>query len=916
TQYALGESFDTTGMVVQVKYNDGTYKTVTDYTISGFDSSYEGTRTITVKWTDSNGYYYSRTFTVEVIDMSAPQEIYIATLPTKVVYNRRESFDRTGLVVKGIYRDGSEKEITDYTVSGYNALVVGKQTITIKYNDLTTTFDVLVGATAIEISKTPKTMYYIGEEFDSKGLEIQLVCSNGDSMTVTDRYTVSGFDSKTVGYKELTVEYLGFTTSLTVYIMEEVVGGEYTNILLNKEYQLSGCGERSVYYANLTDGIASSDLTDAGSNWFGFYCNGTDPSIINAPDGIGYAIFDLGGVYRIDKIRTNLICNESWGFNAPKEVNAYISDDGINWVGIGSFDYQLEAGVASWTELNGDWITKYIKVEYVLSGVWAVTNEIEAYGVEVVDDDTSSDDTSSDDESSEPEVSEPDDPSNYTNILLNKDYQLSGCGERSTYYANLTDGIAADNLATEDNHANWFGFYCNGTDPSIINAPNRVGYAIFDLGGIYNIDRIRTNIICNTSWGVPAPEAINAYISDDGATWEYVGSFEYSLEECVASWTELNGNWTTKYLKVEYVLAGVFAWTNEIEAYGIEVDDEDTSSDDTSSDDTSSDDTSSDDTSSDDTSSDDTSSDDTSSDYTEGLEFSLSDDGTYYIVSDYTGTATEVVIPSEYKGIPVASIRYSAFAENSIITNVTIPDSVTNIDAWAFSYCYALTSITIPASVISIGDCAFFDCYALTDIYCEAKGYPDGWSIGCMHACKAKVHWNACTASDSRQHTYVCERGKLVCKDCGEVSDYSGLYENDGVYYCAENGILVNGWQEIDGAWYYFGEDYAALNGEYKIGGVWFNFDETGKTEGTWANTLYGKRYYYGPSYYENGWKTIKGEDYYFDGGYPVIGINKLDKWYNFDETGVCLGTLDGVCEIDGIYYYLEDGIGAEKYLI
>ncbi|MBO5869544.1 MAG: hypothetical protein J6Q89_02225, partial [Clostridia bacterium] len=174
------------------------------------------------------------------------------------------------------------------------------------------------------------------------------------------------------------------------------------------------------------------------------------------------------------------------------------------------------------------------------------------------------------------------------------------------------------------------------------------------------------------------------------------------------------------------------------------------------------------------------------------------------------------------------------------------------------------------------------------------------------------------------EYTHECEfklvDGKIAC-ECGEVSDYSGLYENDGVYYCAENGVLLTGWQEIDSAWYYFGEDYAAVSGSVKVDGVWFNFDETGKTEGTWANTLDGKRYYYGPGYYYSGWETIDGNEYYFEGGYPVTGINKLwsgeaNKWYNFDETGVCLGTLDGVCEIDGTYYYLEDGIGAEKYLI
>ena len=50
------------------------------------------------------------------------------------------------------------------------------------------------------------------------------------------------------------------------------------------------------------------------------------------------------------------------------------------------------------------------------------------------------------------------------------------------------------------------------------------------------------------------------------------------------------------------------------------------------------------------------------------------------------------------------------------ITKCIIPDSVTNIDNCAFSYCYSLTSITIPNSVTRIGEDAFFKCISLKEI--------------------------------------------------------------------------------------------------------------------------------------------------------------------------------------------------------
>jgi len=57
----------------------------------------------------------------------------------------------------------------------------------------------------------------------------------------------------------------------------------------------------------------------------------------------------------------------------------------------------------------------------------------------------------------------------------------------------------------------------------------------------------------------------------------------------------------------------------------------------------------------------------------------------------------------------VTEIGSSAFA-NSMCTGITIPSSVTNIGASAFSYCYNLTEFTIPANVIDIGARAFSWC--------------------------------------------------------------------------------------------------------------------------------------------------------------------------------------------------------------
>ena len=97
------------------------------------------------------------------------------------------------------------------------------------------------------------------------------------------------------------------------------------------------------------------------------------------------------------------------------------------------------------------------------------------------------------------------------------------------------------------------------------------------------------------------------------------------------------------------------------------------------------------------------------------FKYTILGDGTAKITR-YTGSATELAIPSELDGKSVTSIGNSAFWNCASLENVTIPDSVTSIGEDAFSGCRSLTSVTIPNSVTSIGEDAFWLCTSLTSI--------------------------------------------------------------------------------------------------------------------------------------------------------------------------------------------------------
>ena len=72
---------------------------------------------------------------------------------------------------------------------------------------------------------------------------------------------------------------------------------------------------------------------------------------------------------------------------------------------------------------------------------------------------------------------------------------------------------------------------------------------------------------------------------------------------------------------------------------------------------------------------------------------------------------TSVTIPNS-----VTSIGNRAFHACRGLTLVSIPEGVTSIGEGAFSYCLDLSSVTIPNSVTSIGNRAFWGCIGLTSL--------------------------------------------------------------------------------------------------------------------------------------------------------------------------------------------------------
>ena len=74
----------------------------------------------------------------------------------------------------------------------------------------------------IEIIEPIKTVYEIGEQADFGGLQIVLNYSNGTKETLTEGFTIIGFDSATAGKKTLTVTYGAFADTFTITVNRKI----------------------------------------------------------------------------------------------------------------------------------------------------------------------------------------------------------------------------------------------------------------------------------------------------------------------------------------------------------------------------------------------------------------------------------------------------------------------------------------------------------------------------------------------------------------------------------------------------------------------------------------------------------------------------------------------------------------------
>ena len=85
-------------------------------------------------------------------------------------------------------------------------------------------------------------------------------------------------------------------------------------------------------------------------------------------------------------------------------------------------------------------------------------------------------------------------------------------------------------------------------------------------------------------------------------------------------------------------------------------------------------------------------------------------------ITGYDGELTDLVIPTSVENRAVVGIASGAFANNRNITSVDLPDTVKEIESYAFSHCVNLDSVSFGSGLENIGERAFEYCTHLPEV--------------------------------------------------------------------------------------------------------------------------------------------------------------------------------------------------------
>jgi hypothetical protein len=168
----------------------------------------------------------------------------------------------------------------------------------------------------------------------------------------------------------------------------------------------------------------------------------------------------------------------------------------------------------------------------------------------------------------------------------------------------------------------------------------------------------------------------------------------------------------------------------------------------------------------------------------QGLAFSPLEDPSYdkpycRITGIGTCTDTDIVIPSNIDGYEVLAIGIRAFQDQTQITSITIPDTVTSFNDRAFQGCTGLKEFTFPRRTMWAGDYLFIGCDNLETINFRFSTAVSYISPQMLHGASA---FKTATFDSHCLNEEICQGNKQV--ETVIIKENVRIIESDAFDFC------------------------------------------------------------------------------------------------------------------------------------
>lgn len=232
TEFTVGDTFSAEGLVVTAHYSDDSGEAIdlNNVEIAGYNMNQEGKQTVTVSYQGKTATYE---MTVKAKDTPVTPKTLTGIEVTgtyKTEYAVGETFSTEGIVVKAVYSNGDKEDVAlnEVTFSGYNMNQAGNQTVTATWNELSTTFQILVKQAPVDPEKTlvsislsgnQKTEFTVGDAFSAEGLVVTAHYSDDSGEAIAlNNVGISGYNMNQEGKQTVTVSYQGKTATYEITV--------------------------------------------------------------------------------------------------------------------------------------------------------------------------------------------------------------------------------------------------------------------------------------------------------------------------------------------------------------------------------------------------------------------------------------------------------------------------------------------------------------------------------------------------------------------------------------------------------------------------------------------------------------------------------------------------------------------------